>query len=118
MLESKIDQIQAILSGDSFHWAIKQLLPGESIADKRYSDFISADAEEIGEVMPELDGLPEDMRQTVLEIERLHKGFHACAKNLTCPYTKTDINALHQITDFLIINLTKLDRKVKALVTT
>jgi hypothetical protein len=67
-----------------------------------------------GEVMPEFDQLPEDIRPIVLEVERLHKDFHAKAKTITCPYEKADMDGLHRITDFLIINLTKLDKKAKA----
>jgi hypothetical protein len=49
MMQPRVDQIQAILSGVTFHWALKQLLTGESIDDKHYSDFIDVDAAEIYE---------------------------------------------------------------------
>jgi hypothetical protein len=46
-MEAEIDQIKAILSANTFHWAIKQLLPNESIDNRQYSDFISVTAEDI-----------------------------------------------------------------------
>lgn len=71
-MESRTDQIKAILSGVAFHWAIKQLLPGESIDDKRYVDFISVDTGEIYEYV-KINGFP---MGAVEELRRGEPGYY------------------------------------------
>ncbi len=56
-MKPTIEQIQAILSGNTFRWAVNQLQPGETIDEKRYSDFISVTPEEIESYVKE-QGFP------------------------------------------------------------
>lgn len=46
-METQLAQIQAIFAVNTFPWALKQLLPNESIDEKRYSDFITVTAEDL-----------------------------------------------------------------------
>lgn len=46
-MKSKIEQIQAILSWNTFRWAVNQLQSNETIDEKQYSDFISVTPDEI-----------------------------------------------------------------------
>lgn len=46
-MKSKQEQIEVILSMDTFDWAVKQLSIGESIGNHRYTDFISITPEDI-----------------------------------------------------------------------
>lgn len=62
-----------------------------------------------GEVMPYLGEMPDDVRESILEVEKLHTEFHTRALSVGEPCTQSRINDLHKIADYLIIRLTRLE---------
>jgi hypothetical protein len=76
-LKSKTEQIQVILTGNTFRWAVNQLQPPEIIDEKRYSDFISVTPDEIEAYVKE-HGFPEH------SVEVIYKGQGVFAEDKLC----------------------------------
>jgi hypothetical protein len=71
-MRDKEEQIKAILKGDTFHWALDQLVPGESIENKKYSDFVSVSVEDIYDYVM-ANGFP---LNTVEELRKGEAGYY------------------------------------------
>jgi hypothetical protein len=82
-MKTEIEQIHAIFEGDTFHWAINQLLPNENIDNKRYSDFISVHFDDIEEYIRE-NGFPSGT------IEEVEKGQSPLRDDCLCMEEKTN----------------------------
>ncbi|MCX8067860.1 MAG: CZB domain-containing protein [Anaerolineae bacterium] len=67
-----------------------------------------------GEVFPQANEFPPEIRDLIVDIERLHREFHQLACQITETCDEKDLQALYHATDMLILRLTRLERTIKS----